>query len=82
MMLQIQLKGLHISGCINRTFFFFFLDGPVNNPARGDPGLGTQRRELCQHCGAELSPHITPEPSHNPSAVQKNATALISSLAL
>lgn len=77
-MLQIQLKGLHISGCINSTFsLFFFWDGPVNNPARGDPGLGTRRRELCQHCGAELSPHITPEPPHNPSAVRKRRRAYL-----
>lgn len=33
----------NFSGCLNGTFsLFFFVDGPVNNPAQGDPGLGTR----------------------------------------
>lgn len=51
MMLQKQLKGLHRSislGVLTVLFVFFFSflflggDGPVNSPARGEPGLGTQ----------------------------------------
>lgn len=60
----------NFSGCLSGTFslflFFNFLDGPVNNPARGDLGLGTwETRAVSTLWCRAVSAHHSPAPSRS-----------------